>query len=359
MVEVKAWRELALLDVLPQAILLFGEDKTLLLANRAATALLGRTQSELFGQAFDQLFPQEEMARLLNHPHSADYTRIFLMYDERFFQPQLLPLPASQEAQGGGFIVVLSEVSHFKRLNENMTLFLQTVSHDLRSPLTAAKGFVDMLSMVGELNQKQIIMREKILVSISDMTNLVEKVLDAGRLDPEMGAYELRRELCDPAEVVEKVVSHMSATATKKDQALSPAIGPGLPMLSLDHMMIERALVNLVENAIKYTPNGGEIQVAAYVQGENLYFEVRDNGLGIAPELQVKLFERGSRIRRVEHRNIRGSGLGLFIVKNVAQQHGGDAEVDSVEGQGSRFRIRIPLSGPNIIGNSHADSGSA
>jgi len=358
MVESKTWSELALLDVLPQAILLFGEEKTLLFANRAASALLGQTQAELFGQAFGQLFPQEEMSRLLGQPHLSEHSRIFLIYDERFFQPQLLPLPDSQEIQNG-FIVVLSEVSHFKRLNENMTLFLQTVSHDLRSPLTAAKGFVDMLSMVGELNQKQIIMREKILVSISDMTNLVEKVLDAGRLDPEMGAYELRREVCDPAEVVEKVVSHMSATANKKDQALSPLIEAGLPMLNLDHMMIERALVNLVENAIKYTPNGGEIQVAAYVQGENLYFEVRDNGLGIAPELQVKLFERGSRIRRVEHRNIRGSGLGLFIVKNVAQQHGGDAEVDSVEGQGSRFRIRIPLSGPNIVGNSHADSGSA
>jgi signal transduction histidine kinase len=246
-------------------------------------------------------------------------------------------------------MAVMVDVSHFKRLNENMTMFLQTVSHDLRSPLTAAKGFVDMLPMVGEVNERQTLMLEKVTTSIVDMTNLVEKVLDAGRLDPEMGAYEIRREMCDPAEIVEKVASSLSPAATKKNLTLEAEAGDGIPIMNLDIMMIERSLTNLVENAIKYTPEGGSVWVRVMAENHRLTFSVEDNGYGIPQDKLPILFDRGSRVRREEHKAIRGSGLGLFIVKNVAQQHGGDAYVESVEGEGSIFRIMIPLSGANMI----------
>jgi signal transduction histidine kinase len=114
-------------------------------------------------------------------------------------------------------------------------------------------------------------------------------------------------------------------------------------------MMLERALVNLVENAIKYTPEAGSILVRAYLDSGALILSVIDNGLGIPPEKQATIFDKGSRVRRDEHRQVRGSGLGLFIVRNVAQQHGGDALLYSMEGEGSEFQIIIPLLGPNLI----------
>ncbi|HLA42823.1 MAG TPA: HAMP domain-containing sensor histidine kinase, partial [Aggregatilineales bacterium] len=275
--------------------------------------------------------------------------RDFITVRDRSFRPQVSEV-AVKSGELPWRLLVLMDVSHYQRLNDNMMMFLQTVSHDLRSPLTAAKGFIDMMPMVGELNDKQMMMQDKVLTSIIDMTNLVEKVLDAGRLDPEMGGYQLRRDLCDPGKIVEKVVSTLTNAANKKDLYLKAEVASGVPVMNLDELMIERALMNLVENAIKYTPEGGEIVVQAVVEQNHLFLDVIDNGFGIPEDKQDSLFERGSRIRRTEHKAIRGSGLGLFIVKNVAQQHGGDAIIESEEGSGSRFRIRVPISGLNAPG---------
>jgi|GEM_PF-5768559 len=238
-----------------------------------------------------------------------------------------------------------------RRQTENMMLFLQTVSHDLRSPLTAAKGFVDMMPMVGAMSDKQVVMKDKVITSIIDMTNLVEKVLDAGRLDPEMGAYELRRDTTDPKALIEKVVSNLSDAARKKALHLKSNIADNIPIMFIDGMMLERALMNLVENAIKYTPLDGEIVVRAQVENDTLVLTVEDNGYGIPQDMQATIFDRGSRVRREEHRKVRGSGLGLFIVKNVAQQHGGMAYLYSTEGEGSIFQIQIPINEQNMTRN--------
>jgi two-component system, OmpR family, sensor kinase len=118
----------------------------------------------------------------------------------------------------------------------------------------------------------------------------------------------------------------------------------------LDDVMLRRALNNLVDNAIKYTPEGGTITVGAHVKNNNLVFTVQDTGLGISEDNQKHLFERFRRVRRREHQGIKGNGLGLFIVRSVAQKHGGDAWIASKEGEGSTFTISIPLEGPNLLG---------
>lgn len=333
------------------AVLLLDEALHVITSNAAAERLLGLPADQIRGRAVDELILSEELHQFLNGAHEGERPRFFIAIKDRFYQP-LVSEVVDHNRRWLGRLLVLEDVSHFKRLNENMTLFLQTVSHDLRSPLTAAKGFVDMLSMVGDLNERQQTMKDKVLTSIGDMTNLVEKVLDAGRLDPEMGAYELRREMCDPSKVVEKVVSTLLPAATRKKLNLHSEIAANVPVMNLDEMMLERALVNLVENAIKYTPEGGTVVVRAQVKNDDLWLEVEDDGLGIPEAQQLTLFERGTRVRRPEHKAIRGSGLGLFIVKNVAQQHGGEVSLTSVEGEGSRFRIIIPIAGQNVIGGS-------
>jgi len=338
-------RALAVAQHFRYPVFLLDDAKLILEMNPKAEAVLGKRAEECAGRSLLELIPNPDFAAYIDNPRPIeDKNRFFLRFADQTYQPFVNAIP------GVGKLIMLTDVSHFKRLNENMTLFLQTVSHDLRSPLTAAKGFLDMLSMVGELNEKQTSMREKVLTSIVDMTNLVEKVLDAGRLDPEMGAYQLRRDMCDPALVVEKVVSNLMPAAHKKNIRLYGHVGQGVPMMNLDEMMIERALMNLVENAIKYTPEEGEVSVEVVVEDNQLKLSVRDNGLGIPPENQLTLFDRGSRVRRTEHKAIRGSGLGLFIVKNVAQQHGGDVQLTSGDGQGSEFNIVLPIVGQNTIG---------
>jgi signal transduction histidine kinase len=249
-----------------------------------------------------------------------------------------------------GWVLALRDISHFKRLHDNMSDFLSTVSHDMRSPLTFMKGYLDMLSMVGELNDKQEEFVYKIAGGVDQMSDMVEKILEAGKLDPVTGTYKLSREASDVVEIIEKAVGGLAEPATRKQITLTHSVGDGIPILNIDKAMMTSAFTNLIENAVKYTPEGGHIEVELGIQDSNLLFRVKDNGFGISAENQKKLFERNVRVHRQEWKRIKGSGLGLFIVKNVAQRHGGDAWVESVEGEGSTFYLAIPLDGLNLIG---------
>lgn len=336
----------AVLGSIRDVVFVLDDQLSILYANPSAQQQFQVELDAIKGHPIETVLPYPNLVTFLKESPLAESHRVFIQHGDHAYQPRISPLQGLDQA---GWVLILADVTYFKRQTENMTLFLQTVSHDLRSPLTAAKGFVDMIPMVGELNDKQKTMREKVLVSIVDMTNLVEKVLDAGRLDPDMGAYQLRRDPADPAAIIEKVVSHLAPAAQKRHLSLEKEIPNALPMLNIDEMMLERALVNLVENAIKYTPENGAILVRAFLERDAVIFSVLDNGLGIPPEKQATLFDKGSRVRRDEHRTIRGSGLGLFIVRNVAQQHGGDALLYSVEGEGSEFQIVIPTHGANEV----------
>ncbi len=248
-------------------------------------------------------------------------------------------------------ILILRDFTQFKKLNRNQHEFMRIVSHDLRSPLTSMLGFANMLELglVGDLNEKQSQFVERIMSGINQMTALVENIQDAGRFDPETGFYEMMRSHCDLAEIVTRIVKNHLVPAEKQELTISVRIDDGVPIINADMNMLERAITNLVDNAIKYTPNGGTVEVSVTVQNEALIIGVHDTGYGISAENQKLLFQRHVRLPRQEHKKIKGSGLGLFIVKSVAQRHGGDAWVESEEGKGSTFYFSIPLKDANQI----------
>lgn len=320
--------------------------------NSAAEHLFQTNAQAAIGQLFESIVENQGLRDLIQAGTDTSEHIEFTSDDNRTFSPHVSEVRAT-DGTLRGWLLVMREVTRFKRLSENLSTFLHTVSHDIRSPMTAAKGFVDMLTMVGPVTEKQEKFIEKISTSINDMTNLVEKVLDAGRLDPEMDAYEIRREPCDPAALVKKVVSTLSPMAANKGILLSAEVSDNVPIMNIDEMMTERALLNLVENAIKYTPDGGHVWVRSEVLDNQLRLSVSDDGLGIAPADQARLFERGERVRRQEHKAIRGSGLGLFIVRNVARKHNGIANLESEIGKGSTFSISIPLTGKNLVAGNH------
>jgi signal transduction histidine kinase len=238
-----------------------------------------------------------------------------------------------------------------EKLGRNQSEFMRIVSHDLRSPLTSIQGFASMLEsgMVGDMNEKQLHFANKILSGIDQLTKLVDNFHDAGRYDPETGFYELERTQCDLVGVVQTIIQNHLLPAEKQELTLNAVIGNNVPIISADVNMLERALTNLVDNAIKYTPNGRNIEVGVHSRDGQILLSVKDNGLGISPEHQPLLFERHVRIPRKEHKRIKGSGLGLFIVRSVARRHGGEAWVESVEGEGSAFYISIPLNEVNSL----------
>ncbi|MBX3065833.1 MAG: PAS domain-containing sensor histidine kinase [Anaerolineae bacterium] len=277
--------------------------------------------------------------------------------DGLIFSVRVSALDTSSSANGNGdgaaddetgFLLLFRDVTRYRKQLQEMSTFVGTLAHDLRTPLTYMSGFASMIPMVGDLNDKQKGFQEKITTGINQLADLVEKVLDVRKLDDE-GNYQLHREPADVVKLVSDVISTHSNAAEKKTLTLQAEIDPDLPILNLDEMMLKRAINNLVDNAVKYTPNSGKITLIAEIHDNHLILAVRDTGLGISAENKKKLFGQFQRIRRKEHMQIKGSGLGLYIVKAVAVRHGGDAWVESKEGAGSTFYISIPLSGSNLI----------
>jgi two-component system phosphate regulon sensor histidine kinase PhoR len=251
----------------------------------------------------------------------------------------------SAAGDDNGYILLLRDISQLRKLNRNQSEFVRIVSHDLRSPLTSMQGFASMLESgtVGELDERQKQFIEKILSGIGQITGLVDNIQDAGRFDPETGFYEMQRSACDIGDIVMRIVRSHLIPAEKQELKVTVSVADDVPIIHADSNMLERAISNLVDNAIKYTPNGGKVDVSVRRTQQGLEVAVRDTGLGITPENQQQLFQRHVRIARKEHRKIKGTGLGLFIVRSVAKQHGGRAWVESAEGQGSTFILSIPL----------------
>ncbi len=346
----------AILDSSADPILVVNDQETVVLLNPAAESTLGVKAEAVIGKLVGDVIDAASLVGLLrggNEQTGAEAVE-WQSAKGKTFASRVSDI-CDDSGRRTGRVLILRDITSYKTLRENQSEFVSTVSHDLRSPLTYMHGYATMMPMVGEMNERQKGFAEKIVAGIAQMTDLVDKILDASRLDPE-GNYTLDRNACDVAKVVSEVVSNHAQSAERKRLTLITEIDPAVPILNLDDVMLRRAMNNLVDNAVKYTPEDGRILVRARVENNNLLLSVQDTGLGISEADQAYLFERFHRVRRREHQTVKGSGLGLFIVKSVAQRHGGDAWVTSKEEQGSTFFIRIPLEPPNLLG---ADSKKA
>ena len=329
---------IAILDSLKSPIILLNTAFQVIGFNSAFASLMGLS-SEVSNTEIS-------LAELVQDPEIEDFARGTTQlsewkYAERVFKPLI-------EAAPHGWTLELQDVTHYTRLNHNQSESMRFVLHDLRSPLTAIQGFAGLMESVGELNDKQKYFVTKVLSGVAQMTALVENVQDAGRYDPESGTYQVMRIPTDLGQIARKIVDNHLVPAEKTLQ-VNLKVDEQLPIINADETMLQRAMTNLVDNAIKYTPDGGNIHVSV-VRHENLIIiAVQDSGLGISPQNQAQLFERHSRIHRPEFKRIKGTGLGLFIVRSVARRHGGNAWVESEEGKGSTFYISIPLEGANLF----------
>ena len=332
-----------ILNSIKDPIVLLDLEQCILTMNHAAFQLFDVEQSTIVGQSLTHVASLNELVQNIAARKSPNEWS----YGEKTYIPHLEPQYDSNGIHSM-YTLILTDVTHYKKLNRNQSESMRIVLHDLRSPLTSMQGFASMMEMVGELNERQQHFVSKILSGITQMTALVENVQDAGRYDADSGFYELTRAPCDIGEIAKRIVENHLIPADKTLN-ISLNVAENLPIVNVDATMLERAINNLVDNAIKYTPDGGSINVAV-VNGDNqIVVKVRDSGLGISPQNQSQLFERHVRIHRPEFKKIKGTGLGLFIVRSVARRHGGDAGVESTEGNGSVFSITIPLEGANLI----------
>jgi two-component system phosphate regulon sensor histidine kinase PhoR len=239
-----------------------------------------------------------------------------------------------------GRVLTLHDISDLKRLDMLKSQMIRMASHDLRNPLNLSFGYLDLLS--DELSdQMQTVgpLLEGINSGLRRMQRLIEDLLNVERIE---SASERIRERVDLNNVARQAAKEMQALADGKRQSLSVHTQAAAAIVHADPVQIRQVVVNLISNAIKYTPDGGQIQARVRCTDGKVILEVEDNGFGIAKEAQTRLFQRFYRVKTEETQDIEGTGLGLSLVKAIVEQHDGAIEVDSEVGRGSVFRLRLP-----------------
>jgi PAS domain S-box-containing protein len=327
----------------PEPVLVIDEHGFVLLLNSAALQASGLISSAEPGQKVEEVVTSQELLDLINAPMDENIqSREIFLPNGKIFSASVSRVMAKNIYVGK--ICILRDITHYKELDALKTEFVSTVSHDLRSPLTLVKGYASMLKMVGGLNEQQVSYAEKIGAGIDNMNRLVTNLLDLGRIDAGMA---LSVEAVDPMEIVKKVVEDLTPQAIQKRIQLADEQTGNMPgLIEVDKALIQQALQNLVENAIKYTNIGGEVKILVEAHPETVVFAVHDTGIGVAPLDLPRVFEKFYRSGRREAYQNRGSGLGLSIVKSVAERHGGKVWVESQLGKGSTFSMEIPIHAP-------------
>jgi signal transduction histidine kinase len=340
-VEVSRRQLEAILNSTPDPVLVTDPKSRLLLANAAAEQALGSRIGNSEGQPTQRLIQQKPLLELLNSESENQSVEV-LLPDGRTYSATASSVLA--DGVRVGRVCILRDVTHFKELDILKSEFVSTVSHDLRSPLTLMRGYATMMDMVGELNEQQQTYVSKIIMGVENMARLVNDLLDLGRI--EMG-LDLQVEPVSVLDVLEKVTGTLQMQAAQKEIELSLELPKDLPhQIDADPALFHQAIYNLVENAVKYTSEGGQVSVRVRTSENDLIFEIQDTGIGISPADMARLFEKFYRGRAREARARVGTGLGLAIVRSIAERHGGRVWVESEEGVGSTFYLQIPVSQP-------------
>ena len=242
---------------------------------------------------------------------------------------------------------IQDQVAALRRTDRQRRELVANVSHDLRSPLAALRGFLDTLDMAGDAatpEQRRAYVRRALRAS-ERLGALVADLFDLSRFD----AAEIRPALEPTAlgELVGDAVAELQPRADAAGVALRVRAEPGLPLALADAGLVERAVANLLDNALRHTPPDGSVEVeVARADASQLSIAVRDSGAGIAPEVLPRVFDRFVRADESRTAGAGGAGLGLAIVERIARLHGGTVRAESVLGAGATFTLALPLGGP-------------
>jgi len=237
---------------------------------------------------------------------------------------------------------VLHDVTRLRKLERIRSDFVANVSHELKTPITSIKGFVETL-LDGAMHQPEDTERFlRIVAAQSDRLNeIIEDLLTLSRLEQDTQRAGISLQRGRIRDVLEAAVGVCELKASEKNVAVKLTCDAEL-RAEINAAMLEQAVVNLISNAVKYSPEGAAVLLEATADLSELVIRVRDHGCGIGLEHLPRLFERFYRVDKARSRKLGGTGLGLAIVKHIAQAHGGRAAVDSTPNEGSAFSLHLP-----------------
>lgn len=312
-------------------VIVVDPDNRLQLINRVARETFN-IEGDLVGRSVVEAFDDPTILDLLRSSGDAPRREEIELEDGRVFNAQRTPIA------GVGQAVVMHDITHLKRLDRIKSEFVTTVSHDLRSPLTAILGYLELIERSGPVNDQQKEFLDRVHMSVEQIANLVTDLLDLGRIE---AGLDIAREKT-PIEVLARyAVEGLRGTAEKEGIQLEVDLPEGLPLVNGDPIRLRQMIGNLLDNAIKYTPRDGTVCIEAMSEQEQVILRVSDTGPGIPPADQPYLFDKFFRASNVPE-GTPGTGLGLSIVKSIVESHGGRIWLESTMSKGSTFTVVLP-----------------
>lgn len=325
----------AILHHASEAIMLFDEQARLTLLNPAGEQLFTDLEAKR-QQPLPAGHGYEGFINLLNDARSSQIAKSaeIVWPDHRTFTAFIAPI------EDGGTVAILHDVSRFKDLDQVKNEFIATASHDLKNPLTSIGGYTTLLEQAGSLNPNQKEFVKHIQQATKTMSELVQNMMSLVQLDLEATqTYEP----VDMKELLAEMATEFDLQAKEKLQTLD-ADYPSEPVyVRGDAFQLRQVFRNLISNAIKYTPQGGNIQLKAMQNNGQITIHVKDNGYGIPAADLPFIFNRFYRVRSGKASEIEGNGLGLAIVKAIVAEHNGAVNVESEMGKGTCFSVLLPI----------------
>jgi signal transduction histidine kinase/DNA-binding response OmpR family regulator len=323
----------SILTGIGEGVLVADNDRRLILINQKAIDDFRIKEKNLVGKRIRDVIEHQELLDFLRETPLTSSSRAELTLDDgRVLNILLTPLPNI------GLVITMQDITHLKELDRIKSDFVNTVSHDLRSPLTAILGYVELIDRVGPVNDQQKEFIRRVQFSVHNITTLINDLLDLGRIE---AGFDSRNEVVPVSEIMHYALDSLRNRATEKSQKLIHDIPDDLPQILGNPVRLRQVISNLILNAIKYTPEGGTVTVKAHAEGGQIILQVIDNGIGIPPADQPYIFDKFYRASNLPT-NTPGTGLGLAIVKSIIENHLGRVWVDSTLGQGTTFTIVLP-----------------
>jgi two-component system phosphate regulon sensor histidine kinase PhoR len=333
----------AVLSSMTEGVLAVDRDGKTFLINRAACDMFGLDERKAVGRDIHDIFKNEELGRMVKETLASGNVHTFETADvhpkETLFRFHVTPIKGS--ASDLGVAIIAHDVTNIDKLEKVRVEFVANVSHELKTPLASIKGFVETLKD-GALEEPETARRFLSIIErhTNRLNNLISDLLSLSKIESGQIPLEMKKIRLLP--FMNKLVGTFEDNIREKEHTVAVDIQEGLTHMYADDALLDQALANLLDNAIKYTPSRGKITVSAAEEDGQIRLAVSDTGLGI-PEADLgRVFERFYRVDKARSREMGGTGLGLAIVKHIALAHGGTVFVKSKPGHGCTFTMTFP-----------------
>ena len=333
----------AILGSMVEGVAVVNASERLLFANPGFAEILDLDVPPQSGSALVEVVRQTELIeavrQVLNGDPRVETEIVTGTLRQHFFA---VTVAAVSAAETSGAVIVLHDITDLRKLERVRRDFVANVSHEFKTPLTAIQGFAETL-LAGAIDDAQNRVRflEIILEHSQRLARLTDDLLRLSQMDADRLGLEIRG--VGVQQFVESCVETAQRPAAERDLRISVNLSSRLPEIAADRRRLAEVLQNLLDNAIQYTPPGGQIMLSASANGSEVTFTVSDTGIGIPQTDQPRIFERFYRVDVARSREVGGTGLGLAIAKHLVEVHGGRIWVESEVGQGSQFHFTVPI----------------